>query len=142
MAKKKAEYIIHLFGNDQFPRRLWIVKGVPYSWLNERFRGMDGEKLTEYDNAEAAAVTYPNIEHIASKELGILIVILDKLDVSGCAHEATHFALELYRAIGDEINLDYQEVLAYLIGWATSCIYQVVNNKYKPTFDGSRELSE
>lgn len=142
MAKKK-EYIIRLFGNDQFPRRLWIVKDAPYSWIKERFKSIDGEELDEYDKAKAKAVTYPETELITSNEYGILIVILDnKLSVSDCAHEATHFVMELYRAMGESVNLDCQEVFAYLVGWCTDCIHQVITNRYKPTFDGSREIND
>lgn len=142
MAKKK-DYTIHLFGNDQFPRRLWIVKNAPYSWIKERFKSIDGDDIVEYDKSLSKAVTYPEIEHLGMNEYGILIVILDnKLTVSDCAHEATHFVMELYRAMGDEVSLDNQEVFAYLVGWATDCIHQVITNKYKPTFDGSRELKD
>lgn len=140
---KRKDYTIHLFGNDQFPRRLWIVRDAPYSWIKERFKGIDGDELTEYDKDLAKAVTYPDIEHIGTHDFGILIVILDhKLSVSDCAHEATHFVMELYRAMGENVNLDCQEVFAYLVGWATDCIHQVITNKYKPTYDGSRELKD
>lgn len=139
MTKDKGN-VIHLFGNDQFPRRLYIVKKASYSWLKERFKCIDGEELEEYSREEAKAITYPDVEYVGTKEFGILIYILDKLSVSDCAHEAAHFVLELYRAMGDEVSLHNQEVFAYLVGWATDCIHQVVTNRYKPTYDGSREI--
>lgn len=140
MASKKKP-TIHLFANEQFPRRLWIVRDVSYSWVKERFRGIDGSDITEYSKNEAKAVTYPEIEHIESHEYGILIYILDnKMSVSDCSHEAGHFVLTLYKAIGEEVNLDNQEVFCYLLGYATDCLYQVVKNRFRPMLDGSQEL--
>ncbi len=141
MASKKKP-VIHYFANEQFPRRLWIVRDAPYSWLKERFRGIDGKEITEFSKDEAKAVTYPEIEHIESHEYGILIYILDNhLSVSDCAHEAGHFVLTLYKSIGEEVSLDNQEVFCYLLGYATDCLHQVVTNRYRPMFDGSREIS-
>ncbi len=142
MAKKQP--VIHMFGNDQFPRRLWIVKDAPFSWIKERFKGINGDELEEVDPDCARAATFADVEHLASREFGILIVIFNgrPLGVNECAHEATHFAMELYRAMGESISVEQQEVMAYLVGWAADCIHQVVTNKYKPTFDGSRELQE
>lgn len=139
MAKRKPT--IHYFANEQFPRRLWIVRDAPYEWIKERFNGIDGDELTEYSKDDAKAVTYPEIMHTQSHEYGILINILDnRMTVSDCAHEAGHFVLSLYQAIGEEVNLNNQEVFCYLLGYATDCLYQVVKNRYKVMFDGSNEL--
>ena len=140
MASKKKP-VIHLFANEQFPRRLWIVKDAPYSWIKERFKGIDGGEIDEFTKDEAKAVTYPEIEHIQSKEYGILICILDnQLSVADCAHEAGHFVLSLYQAMGEEVSVNHQETFCYLLGYATDCLNQVVKNRYRPMLDGSQEL--
>lgn len=133
--------LIHQFANEQFPRRMWIVKDAPYSWIKERFDYIDGRDIEEHTVEDAKAVTYPEVQYKKSSEYGILIVILDNgMTVSDMAHEATHFVLSLFEAIGEEVNTAHQEVPAYLIGYATDCIYQVVKNRYKPMLDGSKEL--
>lgn len=141
MAVKKKP-VIHMFANEQFPRRLWIVRDAPYSWVKERFKGIDGDDITEFSKSEAKAVTYPEIEHLESHEYGILIYILDnQMSASDCSHEAGHFVLSLYQAMGEEVSLNHQETFCYLLGYATDCLCQVVKNRYRPMFDGSRELS-
>lgn len=121
---------------------MWIVKKPPHGYLEKHFQTADGEKLHEYDVEDAKAVTYKEIYNIDTDKLGILIVLLESnITVSDCAHEATHFAMEMYAAIGEEVSTKHQEVMAYLVGYATDCIYQVVTNKFRPMFDGSREIS-
>ena len=140
MASKKKP-AIHLFANEQFPRRLWIVKDAPYSWVKERFKGIEGRDITEFTKEEGKAVTYPEIEHLQSEEYGILIYILDnQMSVADCAHEAGHFVLSLYQAMGEEVSLNHQETFCYLLGYATDCLNQVVKNRYRPMLDGSQEL--
>lgn len=130
MAKSK-ETIIHEFACEIFPRKLWVVKKPPHGWLEKHFQTIDGEKLHEYSNKEAMAVTYKEIRNINTNKFGILIVLLENnISISVCAHEATHFAMGLYAAIGEDISTDYQEVMAYLVGYATDCIYKVVTNRH------------
>lgn len=131
--------IIHLFANEQFPRRLWIVKDAPYSWIKERFEYIDGRDIDSHSPEDGKAVTYAEVIHKPSQQYGILIVILDNdMTVSDMAHEATHFVLSLYQAIGEEISTQHQEVPAYLIGYATDCLYQVVKDEYRPMFEIGR----
>ncbi|MCX4279270.1 hypothetical protein EEL34_15240 [Muribaculaceae bacterium Isolate-039 (Harlan)] len=140
--KKKNQTVIHEFACEIFPRKLWIVKKPPHGYLEKHFQTAGGEKLHEYDVDDAKAVTYKEIYNIDTDKLGILIVLLENnITVSDCAHEATHFAMEMYAAIGEEVSTEHQEVMAYLVGYATDCIYQVVTNKFRPMFDGSREIS-
>ena len=140
MASKKKP-AIHLFAKAQLPRRLWIVKDAPYSWVKERFKGINGNEITEYTKDEAKAVTYPEIQYLQSKEYGILIVILDnQMSVADCAHEAGHFVLSLYHAVDAHISVNHQETFCYLLGYATDCLNQVIKNRYRPMFDGSQEL--
>lgn len=139
---KEVKVVIHEFACEIFPRKLWIVKKPPKGWLEKHFQSINGNKLTEYSNDEAKAVTYADTFNIDTLKYGILIVLLESgITVSDCAHEATHFALGMYSAMGEEPSIDHQEVMAYLVGYATDCIYQVANNKYRPMFDGSREIS-
>lgn len=141
MAKSKQSPVIHYFANEAFPRRLWIVKKAPFDWIKERFKYIDGRDLEEFTADDAKAATFGEVEHIGSKEFGILIVIYDKMTVSDCAHEAAHFTLNLYHAIGEDVSTINQEVFAYLLGYATDCIYQVAFNRYKPMQDGSKQIN-
>ena len=45
------------------------------------------------------------------------------------AHEATHVALDIYDFIREQISVDYQEQLAYLIAWIAECIYKTLSKK-------------
>lgn len=141
MASKEKKTPIHMFACEVFPRRLWVVKKPPKGWLEKHFQTIDGEKLMEYTPNDAKAVTYNDVYNIDSMRYGILVVILENnLTVSDCAHEAVHFAMDMHAAMGEEISTEHQEVMAYLVGYATDCIYQVVTNRYKPMFDGSDEI--
>lgn len=140
MAKMK-KIPIHVFPCDVFPRNLYIVKQPPKGWLEKHFEDISGVKLKEYTSDEANAVTYHNVTNIDTMKYGILVVLLGKdMTISDCAHEATHFAMDMYATMGEEINVEHQEVMAYLIGYATDCIYQVAFNKYKPMMNGSHEI--
>ena len=130
-----------MFACEVFPRRLYVVKKPTAGWLEKHFQTIDGEKLTEYTVDDAKAVTYGEVYNIDTMKYGILVVLLENdISVSDCAHEATHFAMDMYSAMGEEINTNHQEIMAYLVGYATDCIYQVAKNRYKPMFDGSREI--
>lgn len=47
--------------------------------------------------------------------------------INTCAHEALHYTLDLWQSLGDTIDYDQQEGPAYIIGWATSCIYKTLS---------------
>ena len=131
--------LIHQFSTNVFPRFLWVVKDVSIEWIKERFENADGDALADMDNAKA--VTYPEIIHKETGKYGILVAIPDSEDMtlSDCAHEALHFAMELGRAIDFLLDYDNQEIFAYLTGFATDAIYQVVTDKYKPMLsDGNK----
>lgn len=140
MPEKKNKPVIHQFANDIFPRHLWVVKDVPFSWIKKRFKLIGGEELQEYK--EAKAVTYPEVEHKKSCHYGILVVIVDSTDmsISDCAHEAVHFAMELCNAVDMYSAYENQELLAYLVGYATDAIYQVATNQFRPMLSGNYEI--
>lgn len=113
-------------GNGIFPRVLYIVRDATYEWINERFCDNDsGKPLEEYTADQAKAIVYDDVSYMPTRKLGILIVILDRITVSDCAHEAVHFGLNMYKAIGESVSTDQQEVLAYLVGWGTECLWNV-----------------
>ena len=55
----------------------------------------------------------------------------NKLDlINTAAHEATHFAMDLYSYIGEDIDPRMaNENLTYNVGWATECIYNTWTKK-------------
>lgn len=46
--------------------------------------------------------------------------------VNLCSHEAVHVALDTFSYIGEKVNYDCQEPLAYLQAWAAECIYNTL----------------
>lgn len=62
--------IIHLFANEQFPRRLWIVKDAPYSWIKERFEYIDGRDIDSHSPEDGKAVTYAEVIHGPAQQPG------------------------------------------------------------------------
>lgn len=129
MAQEKKT-VLHEFACGVFPRKLWVVKKPPRGYLEKHFQSINGEKLQEFSRDEAMAVTYAEVCYMDTNQYGILVVLLDgNIKISDCAHEATHVAMGIYAGIGEKISTDYQEVMAYLVGYVTDCIYQVARNK-------------
>lgn len=127
--KSDAPLLIE-FTNDIFPRRLWVAVNPTREWVRQRFADTDGEEI-EYCN-DAKAAVYGNVMDNDGK-YGILILIFEStLTVSEIAHEATHYAMELHRAVGEDLSIDKQEMFAYLVGYGAKCISKALE-EYKTT---------
>ena len=53
-----------------------------------------------------------------------------KLDfINTISHEALHVALDIYAYIGQDVDVNDNESLAYLVGWIGECIYKTWTKK-------------
>jgi hypothetical protein len=126
----KQENKIYEFDTAVFPRRLWVVKDMDADTLHSTFRYADDRELELTATDSFKAQTYPEVVRLDNDQFGILVYLKSEdATVGVCAHEAVHFALSLLGAIEEPINTNQQEVLAYLIGWATERIYGVAQGK-------------
>ena len=104
--------------------------------LQKKYTYVDGTELDENITADCIAST----STCRDKETGKYIILvkyvadtkvkgidkkLDLLDTA--AHEATHVCMRIYSKIGEDVYKDdSNELLAYLLGWATECIYKTL----------------
>lgn len=125
--------IIHEFDPLIYPRKIWILKGCNEKFIKENFTERLGEEIIfeNRDGNESACTVYPNVKLKQNSKYGYLVYIQSHLPVGSIAHEATHVATELFNEIGAIHTPDNQEPFAYLVGWITDCIYQVVTGKFK-----------
>ena len=76
-----------------------------------------------YDKKTNRAIILVKYNH-CTKNVGID----KKLDlINTCAHEAVHVCMDIYSKIGEGVYKDdSNELLAYLLGWVTECIYKTL----------------
>lgn len=78
--------------------------------------------IRKSDNVDCILVKYnrdatnPNID-----------IELDR--VNTVCHEATHVALDIYEAIGQDVCFCSPEPFCYLVGYAGECIYKTLNKQ-------------
>lgn len=131
--------IFHKFDPIIYPTNLWVCKKPTVEEFLDFFdfdnSGLPANHKLNYDpNIFAIAQCIPVI-HKESKEYGIVCVVIRKseMSISVCAHEAIHIADYIYESCSMETQsfTNRNEPYAYLVGWATDCIEQVVKNKFK-----------
>lgn len=109
-----------------YPRKIWVAVGASTEELSAEFVGID-------DMGDAdIAVTYYTVRK-SDKKYGVLIRFRKRGDItpSVSSHEAVHAALEIFRCIGAEVDVENQEPLAYIVDWITDCIWKSKNYKEK-----------
>ena len=99
--------------------------------INKRYETIDGKDFADDD---AIAFTQPGYDKKTNKAIILVMFCNDPVDkskdkkidlVNTCAHEAVHVCMRIYSKIGEEVYKDdHNELLAYLLGWATECIYK------------------
>ena len=114
---------------------------------NETVTLKDLQKKYSYDNEEE--LTEDIIEGLATtsrckdKNTGKYVILVkynhnttvkgdDKrlCFINTVSHEAVHVAMDIYSFIGEKVYPnDENELLAYLIGWITQCIYKTLTKK-------------
>ena len=53
--------------------------------------------------------------------------------INTCSHEALHYLFDLCNAIYQTPSVECQEPFAYILGWATECIYKTWTKKTNDT---------
>lgn len=114
---------------------------------NETVTLKDLQKQYSYDNEEE--LTEDIIDGLAStsrcrdKNTGKYVILVkynhnttvkgdDKrlCFINTISHEAVHVAMDIYSFVGEKVYPnDENELLAYLIGWITQCIYKTLTKK-------------
>lgn len=118
---------LYTYNPQIYPRKLWIVKTNDFKVLNELFCYSDGSPLiASYVPAKATVMSVMEKE---SGLLGSLLWIEDNLTIGDMAHEAFHIAANIFGDVGGIIDVENQEPFAYLVGWATNCIYKTIRGK-------------
>ena len=127
MANDIGYFSVHM---GIYPRTLFIIKGnVSKSVYDDNFTDREGNKLvTDFKGSNNGSCMWSIIER-KTKKYGYL-VRLHRIEHKGdLAHEAVHVALETFRDIDAEVDLNNQEPFAYLVGWVTKQLYNALNYK-------------
>jgi hypothetical protein len=99
--------------------------------INKRYETVDGK---DFADDTAIAFTQPGYDKKTRKAIILVKYCHDTVDkskdkrldfINTCAHEAVHVCMRIYSKIGEEVfKDDSNELLAYLLGWVTECIYK------------------
>ena len=119
---------IHEFPVGIYPRRLWVAVGGTSEDLSAFF----GEKIGKFSDS-ANAVTL-SVQKQEPKKLGGELIWFESrkaMTTTNLAHEAVHFALDVFDYTDCRISTDNQEPFAYLVGWAVKMMDMVRRKDYK-----------
>lgn len=99
--------------------------------LNKRYKPLEGDLFEDSD-----CIAYTDLGYDRKTNMPVIIVryvhdnnivgVDKKTDlINTCAHEAVHVCMRIYSKIGEGVYKDdSNELLAYLTGWVTECIYK------------------
>lgn len=121
------------FGNDIYPRRLWIAT----SWedVKDKFvcHNNDDKPIEKYEGGNA--YTYQCVMHKKSKKYGTLILFVLEGEILGSeiVERIAHESLHTVNSIFDELNIAYDlvndEHAAYMVGWVAKCCWKVLQKE-------------
>lgn len=135
---KKPITEIYEFDPCIYPRLLWVAKG---GTLDEISKVLE---LSGYEEDESVgAVTLCNVRRKSDENLGALVWFPKASNIKNLdwiAHECTHVAMYMFGETGCIADVDNQEPLAYLVGWAFSCVDKVRRVKGGAIPDGCKVL--
>jgi hypothetical protein len=121
-----------------YPRLLWVVKGGTLDEINKVL------ELSGYEEDESVgAVTLGNVRRKSDENLGALVWFPKASNIKNLdwiAHECTHVAMYMFGETGCIADVENQEPLAYLIGWAFSCVDKVRKAKGSSVPEGCKVL--
>lgn len=131
--KKKEKKIMDVYDPVIYPRRLVVTKNITLQDLRKRYKSRSGNELSDDFNPEKYTYTY-NAMDIKTNEFIVLVNIGYKQKemceyINDIAHEAEHVKCSIFDDIGLPNTTDSQEADAYLVGWATKCIYKTLIKK-------------
>lgn len=118
------------FTNDIYPRFLWVATKDEIGSILSSFIPTDASvdwQVDSFDGKEACCVP---VYHKNTDKVGYLVLVnrcpktpAHKL----AAHEATHCAVWCCGDLDVQLSGDNQEAFAYLVGYYTDCIMQVLD---------------
>ena len=118
---------IHEFPIGIYPRRLWVAIGGTNEDLSDFF----GEKIDQFpDSSDAVTLS---VQKQGPKKLGGELIWFESrksMTATNLAHEAVHFALDVFDYTDCRISSDNQEPFAYLVGWAVKMMDKVRRKNY------------
>lgn len=129
--------VIYEFNPCVYPRLLWVAKGGTLDELKEHL-----EFNYEMDDS-VGAVTLCNVGLKSDESLGALVWFPKASNINNLdwiAHESTHVAMYMFGETGCIADPENQEPLAYLVGWAFSCVDKVRKAKGDSVPEGCRVL--
>lgn len=113
---KKIKDNLYEFDPQIYPRLVWVCIGKDEP-LKDMFDGV--QPMDNYCDADVSKVYRKDIER------GGFLIRFENLDAVRCGiltHEAGHAALEIFRYIGAEVDVNNQEPFTYLLGFIGKCI--------------------
>ena len=121
------------FGNDIYPRRLWIATG--WEDVKDKFvcHKNDEKPIEKYEDGNA--YTYQCVMHKKSKKYGTLILFVFEGEMLGSeiVERIAHESLHTVNSIFDELNIAYDlvndEHAAYMVGWVAKCCWKVLQKE-------------
>lgn len=129
---------IYEFDPCVYPRLLWVVKGGTLAEISKVL------ELSGYEEDESiGAVTLCNVRRRSDENLGALVWFPKASNIKNLdwiAHECTHVAMYMFGETGCIADVENQEPLAYLVGWAFSCVDKVRKAKGDVVPEGSKVL--
>lgn len=129
---------IYEFDPCVYPRLLWVVKGGTLAEISKVL------ELSGYEEDESVgAVTLCNVRRKTDENLGALVWFPKASNIKNLdwiAHECTHVAMYMFGETGCIADVENQEPLAYLVGWAFSCVDKVRKAKGDVVPEGSKVL--
>lgn len=129
---------IYEFDPCIYPRLLWVVKGGTLAEISKVL------ELSGYEEDESVgAVTLCNVRRKTDENLGALVWFPKASNIKNLdwiAHECTHVAMYMFGETGCIADVENQEPLAYLVGWAFSCVDKVRKAKGDVVPEGSKVL--
>ena len=106
---------------------------VTIAQLNKRYKTADGK---DFEDDDYICFTQTGYDRKTNKAVIVVRYVhpynavgIDKNAdlINTCAHEAAHVCMRIYSKIGEEVYKDdSNELLAYLLGWVTECIYKTL----------------
>lgn len=131
---------IYEFDPCVYPRLLWVVKGGTLAEISKVL------ELSGYEEDESAgAVTLCNVRRKTDENLGALVWFPKASNIKNLdwiAHESTHVAMYMFGETGCIADVENQEPLAYLVGWAFGCVDKVRKAKGDVVPEGSKVLKD
>ena len=120
---KKCKDKLHKFKFDIYPCEMWITIS------KDNFKGIL-ENVKDFGNDDLANV---DCAYQIKNGVGIILVRFKNksiMNFNTVTHESLHVAINIFSYIGEPIDVNHQEAIAYLAGYIAECCGKVKN--YKP----------